>query len=361
MKIAYDHTIFLIQKYGGISRYFNEILKNLNNDIDIKICCPFHVNDLLDSNDKKVFEIRKINSIPKFSTKLINKLNFYINNLIFNHWKPNIIHKTYFNNYNYKLLNAKIVINVWDLSHEIYHYMYDKPKNWRPKELFLKNVDHVICSSKKTQDDLVNFYNFDLKKTSVIYQSAPTLQKRFQIKDKKENILLFVGSRLKYKNFEKLLEAFSLKKEILREFRLVCFGSEKISAKEKFLIKKYNLNEKNIQFDFGDDHKLLNYYLNSTALLYPSLNEGFGFPPLEAMTYGCPVITSNNKAIIEATGLSKFTFDPEDPNEIINVIDEVIASKENLMFLKNYGIERVKQFNSEIMVKNLKKTYKMII
>ena len=45
MKIAYDHTIFLIQKYGGISRYFNEILKNLNNDIDIKICCPFHINE----------------------------------------------------------------------------------------------------------------------------------------------------------------------------------------------------------------------------------------------------------------------------------------------------------------------------
>lgn len=361
MKIAYDHTIFLIQKFGGISRYFNEILKNLNNDFDIKICCPIHMNNLLELNNKKVFELKRINFIPKFSSKLINKFNFYLNNMIFNNWKPNIIHKTYFNNYNYKFVDAKIVINVWDLSHEIYHYMYDKPKNWRPKELSLKNVDHVICSSKKTQDDLIKFYNFDFKKTSVVYQAAPTLHKKFQIKDKKENILLYVGSRLKYKNFEKLLESFSIKKEILRDFKLVCFGGEMISPKEKFLIKKYNLNEKNIQFDFGNDQKLLNYYLNSTALIYPSMNEGFGFPPLEAMTYGCPVISSNNKAIIEATGLSKFTFNPEDPNEIINVIDEVIGSKENLMFLKNYGIERVRQFNTEVMIKNLKKTYRMII
>mgnify|MGYP001179094255 FL=1 len=76
MKIGFDHTIFLIQKYGGISRYFNEILKNLNNDIDMKICCPIHLNNLIDLKNKKVFEIKKINSIPKFSTKLINKLNF---------------------------------------------------------------------------------------------------------------------------------------------------------------------------------------------------------------------------------------------------------------------------------------------
>ena len=81
-------------------------------------------------------------------------------------------------------------------------------------------------------------YDFDFKKTSVVYQSAPNLNKNFEINDKKDNILLFVGSRLKYKNFEKLLEAFSLKKEILYDFKLVCFGSEKVSDKEKFLIKK---------------------------------------------------------------------------------------------------------------------------
>tara|TARA_B100001093_G_scaffold515033_1_gene590424 strand:- start:1516 stop:2601 length:1086 start_codon:yes stop_codon:yes gene_type:complete len=360
MKIGFDHTIFLIQKYGGISRYFNEILKNLNKDTDVKICCPIHLNNLIDSKNKKVFEIKRINSIPKFSTKLINKFNFYINNIIFKNWRPDIIHKTYFNDYNYKFLNAKIVVNVWDLSHEIYHNMYNMPKNWRPKESALKNVDHVICSSKKTQADLIKFYDFDFKKTSVVYQSAPNLNKNFEINDKKDNILLFVGSRLKYKNFEKLLEAFSLKKEILYDFKLVCFGSEKVSDKEKFLIKKYNLNEKNIQFDFGSDEKLLNYYLNATALIYPSKNEGFGFPPLEAMTYGCPVISSNNSAIIEATGISKFTFDPDDPNDIINVLEKVISSKENQIFLQNYGITRVKQFSAESMIKNLKKTYKML-
>ena len=361
MKIGFDHTIFLIQKYGGISRYFNEILNNLNSDIDIKIGCPIHLNDFIDSKNKKVFQIKKINSIPRFSTKILNQFNFYINSYIFNSWKPDIIHKTYFNDYNYKLPGAKIVINVWDLSHEIYHYMYDKSVNWRPKHLALKNVDHVICSSKKTQEDLIKFKNFDYKKTSVVYQSAPKFFSDFQIKDKKENILLFVGSRLKYKNFEKLLEAFSHKKKILEDFKLVCFGNEKINSKEKFLIKKYDLNEKNIKFDYGSDFKLLDYYLKASALIYPSKNEGFGYPPLEAMTFGCPVISSNNSAITEATGLNKFIFNPEDSYEMIEVIESVITSKDNINFLKNHGLKRVKKFQTKNMFENLKKTYKNVI
>ncbi len=361
MKIGFDHTIFLIQKYGGISRYFNEILNNLNDDFNVKFGCPIHLNDFINSKNKKVFQIKKIDKIPRFSTKILNQLNLYINNYVFNRWKPDIIHKTYFNDFNYKLLKAKIVINVWDLSHEIYHYMYDKPADWRPKQSALKNVDHVICSSKKTQEDLIKFYNIDHKKTSIVYQSAPKISTNFQIKNKKDNILLFVGSRLKYKNFEKLLEAFSLKKEILENFELVCFGNEKINSKEKFLIKKYNLNEKNIKFDYGSDLKLLDYYLRATALIYPSKNEGFGFPPLEAMTFGCPVISSNNAAITEATGLDKFIFNPDDASEMINVIESVIESKENINFLKNYGIERVKKFKTKNMIENLKKTYRNII
>ena len=65
MKIAYDHTIFLIQKYGGISRYFNELAKNLNDKYNVKIFSPIHLNEMINSNNN-TFKIKKINSIPKF-------------------------------------------------------------------------------------------------------------------------------------------------------------------------------------------------------------------------------------------------------------------------------------------------------
>ena len=80
----------------------------------------------------------------------------------------------------------------------------------------------------------------------------------------------------------------------------------------------------------------IDYYLRASALIYPSKNEGFGFPPLEAMTFGCPVISSNNAAITEATGLDKFIFNPDDASEMINVIERVIESKDNRIFFQTY-------------------------
>ena len=360
MKIAFDHTIFLIQKYGGISRYFGELVNNLDNNYQAKIFCPVHLNKMISQN-QKIFYLKEINSIPNFSSKFINYFNFFLNDLIFWKWKPDIIHKTYFNSYKYKYLKAKKVINVWDLSHEIFHEMYKKNKDWRPKKRALENIDHVICSSKNTQKELIQYYNFDYKKTSVVYQCVPNLKINTPIKEKKENLLLYVGSRLKYKNFKNLLKALSLNKNILEDFKLICFGDELLTNEEKFLIEEFKLNKKNIIFDGGDDYKLANYYTNATALIYPSQNEGFGFPPLEAMSYGCPIICSNNKAILEATDLIDYSFDPNDPKDIIKKIEKVIYSQEEINFLNNYGLKRVKIFNKKEMMQNIKHIYDNLV
>ena len=360
MKIAFDHTIFLIQKFGGIARYFNELVNNIDNLYETKIFCPIHLNEIIDKN-KKIFKLKKINSIPRFSTKILNYFNYTLNDLIFLKWKPDIIHKTYFNSYNYKYLKAKKILNVWDLSHEKYHKMYLKSSDWRPKKKSLKNIDHVICSSKNTQNEFIEYYNFDYKKTSVVYQCVPDFGFNLTVKKKKEKILLYVGSRLKYKNFENLLEALSYNKSILHDFKLVCFGAEKLSKREKYLIESLQLNAKNIFFESGDDFKLANYYLNATALIYPSKNEGFGFPPLEAMAYGCPVISSNNKAILEATNLINYSFDPDDPKDILKKIEKIVYSENEINYLNDYGLKRVKQFEKKNMINDIKKIYDNVI
>ena len=360
MKIAYDHTIFLIQKYGGISRYFHELVNNLDDKYNAKIFCPIYLNEIINSN-KKIFKLKKINTIPKFSRKLLNYLNFKINKIYFYKWQPNIIHQTYFNSYKYSNNKAKKVVNVWDLSHEKFHYMYERSKNWKPKEESLKQVDHVICSSKNTQKELIEYYNFDYKKTSVVYQCAPDLNLNTPLKKNKDKILLYVGSRLKYKNFENLLKALSLNLDILQDFKLICFGIETLSKREKFLIHKYNLNEKNIIFENGDDKKLADFYIKATALIYPSKNEGFGFPPLEAMKYGCPVISSNNKAILEATDLEKYSFNPYEPIDMIKKIENVIYSDKEVNYLHEYGPKRVKKFSQSNMMNNIKKVYEKVI
>ena len=87
----------------------------------------------------------------------------------------------------------------------------------------------------------------------------------------------------------------------------------------------------------------------------------FGFPPLEAMSYGCPVISSNNKAILEATNLIEYSFDPNDPKDIISKIENIIYSQEKINFLNNYGLDRVKIFNKKEMVQNIKNIYDRLI
>ena len=193
MKIAFDYTIFMTQKYGGVSRYFMELSKALKNDANCKIIAPISINHHLNETNQGKINLIRFNKIPRFSTKLIKNLNLIVSSIYMASWKPDIIHKTYFNNHSYKSTNSKKVLNVWDLSHEIYPELYNKNKDWRPKKQSLDLADHVICSSYKTRNDLLKYYNFDLKKTSVIYQGVhQSIDSKNIIYDKK-NIFYTLG------------------------------------------------------------------------------------------------------------------------------------------------------------------------
>ena len=360
MKIAFDHTIFFMQKYGGISRYFLELQKKIQFTNSIKICCPIYLNNYI-SNRKGVLKLLKLKKIPRYSTKLLNGSNYILNEIYFNFWQPDIIHKTYFNDYNYNFKKAKKIINVWDLSHEIYHDMYNKPSNWRPKKNSLKDIDHIICSSKKTQDDLINFYDVDLKNTSVIYQGTPNISESSLDLNIDFKYFLYVGSRKKYKNFKLILKTFNLNKNFLENFKLICFGYEKFEKDEIELMNKLNINKEKIKLLSGNDEILASLYKNAEALIYPSLNEGFGFPPLEAMKFGCPVITSNNLAIQEAVGNCGFYFDPRDEKNLADTLEKFLNSKDERELKKKDGFQRANLFNWDKTSQDLLKLYKKIL
>lgn len=359
MKIAFDHTIFLIQRYGGISRYFLELQKKIQLMTDVKILSPIYLNDYI-AQEKNILKFLKIKKIPKYSTQLLNKTNFFFNEIYFNFWKPDIIHKTYFNDYKYNIKSAKKVINVWDLNHEIYHSMYNKPSDWRPKKNALKDADHIICSSKKTQNDLINYYDIDLNNTSVIYQGTPNIELTDKNLKVDYKFFLYVGSRKKYKNFKLLLKTFALKNNFLQDFKLVCFGYEKFEKDEIELMDKLNINKDRVELFSGNDHVLASLYEKAEALIFPSLNEGFGFPPLEAMKLGCSVIASNNLAIKEAVGNCGFYFDPNDEKSLANSIEKLINCTHEKEAKKRDGLERSKLFNWDTASKELLKVYKKI-
>lgn len=361
MKIAFDHTIFLIQKYGGISRYFIEVQNNLYKKHNTKIFCPIHLNEFIKKNSFNNLSLLKINKIPKYNSRLLNYFNYKFNDYYFSFWKPDIIHKTYYNEFDYNFKKAKKILNVWDLSHEIFHYMYNQPASWRPKQNALNKADHVICSSKKTRDDLIKYYEFDKNNTTVVYQGTPKLigiELNIKINFK---FFLYVGSRKKYKNFNTVLKAFALKKNLLDEFKLVCFGNEKLNNEEIEMINKLGIDVKNILFYSGNDDLLYNLYKKAEALIYPSLNEGFGFPPLEAMNSLCPVIVSNNEAIYEAVDDCGIYFDPRNENELLNCIEQIVNNSFEKKILIKKALERSKKFNWNKTSYEIEKIYKKVI
>ena len=143
----------------------------------------------------------------------------------------------------------------------------------------------------------------------------------------KQPYILYVGDRKKYKNFLNFLKAYSISKN-LKRFLYRCCGGEKITAAEKKIISELKIDiSKIIQID-ADDSILSNLYKKAAAFVYPSKYEGLGLPPLEAMSLGCPVITSNHEAIIEAVGDAAILFNPEEPEDIKDKIEDVLYSND---------------------------------
>lgn len=137
--------------------------------------------------------------------------------------------------------------------------------------------------------------------------------------------VLYVGSREGYKNFSGLLRAFSMSPRLREQFQLLCFGGGALCDSELQQIARAGLTGRVRQIG-GSDAVLASCYRHATLFVYPSLYEGFGIPPLEAMSLDCPVACSNTSSIPEVVGDAAACFDPSDPESLLATLEEVLNS-----------------------------------
>lgn len=365
MKILYNHQIFHL-KYGGIARYFIELANNIalykNKETTIKINSPFFKTNYLRNINKNV--LFNGFQIPDFkgSGRLCLIMNSFLSPILSKHYEPNIIHDTYYNVIKYNTQCAKKVITVYDMTHEIFPNLFqNRDKTTELKKIAVAEADHIICISKNTQKDLIKFFNVDIKKTSVIYLGFSLDTK--EIKDLKEirrPYLLYVGSRIGYKNFTRFIEAYSNPK-IKNFFDLIIFGGNKLNNKEISLLNKLQIPKENFKQVNGNDSMLASYYKHASLFVYPSLYEGFGIPPLEAMNYGCPVVCSNTGSIPEIVGDAAFLFDPYSVESIRNNIISVLYDDKLRSLLRLKGFKQVKKFSWEKCAKETYKVYEELL
>lgn len=353
MKILYDYEIFANQKYGGISRYFYEIIQRLveENHSDIFLFQGSNVNEYdfhQFSHDLTEYYSWARPNVPKFSKffSFLNLLGFEIYS-----WRRSdidIYHPTYYPKIRLGNQADYLVVTVHDLIHELYPHLFNNSKKINARrESWIKAADLVITVSQNTRDDLLDYYEVNPGQVKTIYHSSSLPQTGLsEGKIKIESpYILYVGKRGSYKNFINLLKAYVNDKEITSDFKLVCFGGKNFNKKEKELIKKNDLFQNVIHISGGDDHKLAKYYWHASLFVCPSIYEGFGIPLVEAMKLETPVAASNRASIPEVLDGSGALFDPEDVGSIHKTIKKVLYDEKFKGNLIEKGLQRANDFS----------------
>lgn len=366
MKILYDHQIFSLQPFGGISRYFINLIYGLKSfDNSVKINSLVHINQYLkDSNDlnkNMIYLNHKFKGSSHLSF-LINDL-FYKENKYSKNKQYDIFHETYYlEKYRSKTKGKFKVTTIHDMLPEKFPDLIDKNNQLIENKLrSIYSSDLIICVSENTQKDLLDITGVKKDKTIVIQHGISLDDNSNNVEFKfKAPYILYVGTRMKYKNFENLLIAYSQSIILKNNFKIVCIGGNSLSDYENNLLLKYKINNNVFHIEV-DDIELANYYKNAHLFVFPSLYEGFGIPLIEAMKYNCPIVCSKASSFPEVVGDASFFFNPLDINSIKTAIEEV-AFNERLRFdLIEKGRKQVQLFDINKTIQNTNKAYKNLL
>jgi glycosyltransferase involved in cell wall biosynthesis len=193
----------------------------------------------------------------------------------------------------------------------------------------VRKAEIVIVPSGFVRDRLVEKLRFDPARVRVIHHGIDHALFRPGTEER-EPFILYPAKTWPHKNHARLLEAFALLRRARPELRLVLAGGDPLPPQDGV-----------DQVGRGSLDELVSLYRRASALVFPSLYEGFGQPPLEAMACGCPAAVSNAASLPEVCGDAARFFDPESPQEIAAAVAEVLDDPEPW---RARGLERAALF-----------------
>ncbi|MEW5894792.1 MAG: glycosyltransferase family 1 protein [Candidatus Omnitrophota bacterium] len=341
-----------MQLYGGISRYFYELIRESNScpQVRKKLSLKYSNNIFIKNLYPPVRESLFFKHNLPYKAIITNRMNLPTSiKLLKNFSEYDLFHPTYYNPYFLKYLpNKPFIITIHDMIHERLPAFFRKndPVVFH-KTVLAQRAAHIIVVSEATKRDVIDILRIPEKKISVVYHGSS--MKRAPIKKPDTNndngrYLLYVGGRRYYKNFIFFLKSIAPLFKKFSDLKLVCSGGGGFRRDEQSLIKAMNIRERIYQSSC-DDKKLSSLYQNAQAFVFPSLYEGFGIPVLEAFANNCPVVCSNTPALSEIAGDAALFFDPQDTPSINNAILSILTNEQLREDLIGRGRRRLESFS----------------
>jgi glycosyltransferase involved in cell wall biosynthesis len=381
MNIGVDIRVLMDEHYSGVSEYTANLLTalldqdrtdnyklfyNSFHNLDQKLGGWSRANAQICSTawPNKIFNyvLQKLSHYPKLDQVLGGADIF---------WSPH---------FNFTSLTARPagprrILTVHDLSFLRYPQFFSFRKNFWHQALqvktALRQADRIIAVSENTKNDILELSGVASEKVTVIYPGN-NIVKRVVARDEEQafllqhgllsaaaanpaassssdqnRLILYLGNIEPRKNIAGLIDAFNiLRAKTPAGLKLVLAGADGWKNKKIYAAWKNS--------PYQDDIKFLGYisqrekeilYNLATVFAYPSFYEGFGFPPLEAMTYGVPVVCSNVSSLPEVVGEAGLLVDPDQPREIAQALELALTDEELRRRLIAKGYERIKHFS----------------
>lgn len=354
MKLLIDPEIFFYGRCGMV-RYYSALFQELQSrEIDIEIPLIFSGSDFIEGKFQSIENLKKIiparfgwNKIVRVLNKVSKKR--YYQKIKEGNYDALFITSPVFEDTFFSFLpdNKKTMMVVHDTMRCVLgpDGLYDPAGSNADRLAYL--VDHVstvFAISNQTKEDILSLTPIEEDHIKVVHTGnllSLHLEKKPPI-TLPERYLLFVGDRTGRKNFRYFIRSIATwLREDQEDLKIVCTGQS--NKWELALLKKLGVEDKIIYIDSPDDI-LVYLYRHAVALIFPSLYEGFGLPVLEAMSLGCPVITSTTGALQEVGGDAVVYVDPTIATSILEGVKSIVEDPAKRQALSVKGLTQAKKF-----------------
>lgn len=276
---------------------------------------------------------------------------------------------------------SRLVVTIHDCVHVLFppedKSRFHNYRRYLRTKRVVDRASQVIAVSNSTKHDLINIFNLDPTKVSVIYnaldarfslatatENSAQVLERYQLKDP---FILYSGRIRPHKNLQRLIEAFAVLKselrdnELWRNLKLIIIGDE-LSHHQylRLTVVRSGVQQDVRFFGFVPSPVLREFYQSAAMFAFPSLYEGFGLPPLEAMANGTPVLASNTSSLPEVLGDAAILVNPENVFEIARGMKTILLDDAVRQRLIEKGRHQVTKFSWKLAAKRVVETYEQV-